>query len=610
MDNIHMWLTFAVITCTIIAYASERWSIEGVSLATLVAFLALFTLIPQADPDRQIEAHELLMGFANPALITVLSLLVIGQALFNTDALETPARWLSSLGGSNVQRTILVLLLAAGVTSAFLNNTPVVVMFIPIVVAIAAQRNFSASAALMPLSFVGILGGMTTLIGSSTNLLVAGVAQRYDIKIGFFDFTIPGLVLASVGLLFVIFIMPSLLGRRNTADLEKRPLSGRQFLAQIHIAEDHPLEGTASVAGLFPALEGITVRSVQRGETKILPPFEDTVLTIGDVVIVAATRSALTKALSVGAASLPLLGEEERDPNRASDQLKGVPENFSVAEAIVAPSSRYAGRTIEASRIRANYGTMVLGLQRRSTMARGLVRNIRLEPGDTLLIGGLPDDLDRLRHSRDLLLLERSAREVPLRAYAPRAIGIFAIVVAAASLGIMPIVAAALIGAYGVIASGCLSIRQAARSFDKQIFMMVGASLAAATALEQTGGAMYLADGAISMMQGMSSGVILSVLFLITAILTNVLSNNATAVLFTPVAIGMANSLQAPVEPFVVCIIFAANCSFATPVGYQTNLLVLGPGRYRFSDYLKAGVPLMLLIWITFSLFAPYYYGL
>ena len=605
-----MWLTFAVITCTIIAYASERWSIEGVSLATLVAFLALFTLIPQADPDRQIEAHELLMGFANPALITVLSLLVIGQALFNTDALETPARWLSSLGGSNVQRTILVLLLAAGVTSAFLNNTPVVVMFIPIVVAIAAQRNFSASAALMPLSFVGILGGMTTLIGSSTNLLVAGVAQRYDIKIGFFDFTIPGLVLASVGLLFVIFIMPSLLGRRNTADLEKRPLSGRQFLAQIHIAEDHPLEGTASVAGLFPALEGITVRSVQRGETKILPPFEDTVLTIGDVVIVAATRSALTKALSVGAASLPLLGEEERDPNRASDQLKGVPENFSVAEAIVAPSSRYAGRTIEASRIRANYGTMVLGLQRRSTMARGLVRNIRLEPGDTLLIGGLPDDLDRLRHSRDLLLLERSAREVPLRAYAPRAIGIFAIVVAAASLGIMPIVAAALIGAYGVIASGCLSIRQAARSFDKQIFMMVGASLAAATALEQTGGAMYLADGAISMMQGMSSGVILSVLFLITAILTNVLSNNATAVLFTPVAIGMANSLQAPVEPFVVCIIFAANCSFATPVGYQTNLLVLGPGRYRFSDYLKAGVPLMLLIWITFSLFAPYYYGL
>ena len=170
-----MWLTFWVITCTIIAFASERWSIEGISLAALVAFLALFVFIPQ-DSQNPIKAPELLMGFANPALITVLALLVIGRALFNTDALERPAEVLSKIGGSSAKRTIIVLLVTAGVTSAFLNNTPVVVMFIPIVVAIAAQRNFSASAALMPLSYVGILGGLTTLIGSSTNLLVAGVA--------------------------------------------------------------------------------------------------------------------------------------------------------------------------------------------------------------------------------------------------------------------------------------------------------------------------------------------------------------------------------------------------------------------------------------------------
>jgi len=537
MDTIHMWLTFAVITCTIIAFASERWSIEGVSLATLVAFLAIFTLLPQTGPLSPVTAPDLLMGFANPALITVLALLVIGQALFNTDALEAPARLLSSLGGSNVRRTIFVLLVVAGFTSAFLNNTPVVVMFIPIVIAIAAQRNFSASAALMPLSYVGILGGMTTLIGSSTNLLVAGVAERYDLDIGFFDFTVPGLVLAGVGLVFVVFIMPSLLGSRAAGGATDRLVTGRQFLAQIHISPGHPLEGEKSMAGLFPALQGITVRTVQRGETKILPPFEDTTLVADDVVIVAATRSALTKALSVGAASLPELAEEEKDPNRQSDQLTGVSENFTVAEAVVAPNSRYAGRTIEASRIRANYGTMVLGLQRRSSMARGLVRNIRLEPGDTLLIGGLPDDIDRLRESRDLLLLERSAKEVPLRAYAPRAISIFAMVIVAASFGLIPIVAAALMGAYAVIASGCISIRQAARSFDRQIFMMVGASLAAATALEKTGGAAYIAAGAVSALEGMSAGIVLSLLFLITAILTNVLSNNATAVLFTPIAI-------------------------------------------------------------------------
>jgi di/tricarboxylate transporter len=609
MDQFHMWMTFAVITCTIIAYGSEKWSIEGVSLAAIVSLLAVFSLVPQ-NTAEPVTATDLLLGFANPALITVLALLVIGRALFNTDALERPAEMLAKIGGRSARRTIFVLLVSAGVTSAFLNNTPVVVMFIPIVVAIAAQRNFSAAAALMPLSYIGILGGMTTLIGSSTNLLVAGVAQRYGYELGFFDFTIPGLVMAGVGLAFVVLVMPAILGKRSAADPEKRAASGRQFLAQIHVALDHPLEGTASVAGFFPALSDITVRAVQRDGQQILPPFEDIVLAAGDVVIVAATRRALTKALSAGFASLPQMAVEDHDPARRSNTLSAVTENFMIAEAVIAPGSRYAGRTIEASRIRATYGTMILGVQRRSAMARGLVRDIRLEPGDTVLIGGLPDDMERLRASRELLLLEHSAGEVPLRAYAPRAIAIFAMVILSASLSIVPIVVASVIGAYAVIASGCLSIRQAARSFDSQIYMLVGASLAASLALERTGGASYVASGFVDLLEGQTPATILSALFIVTAVLTNVLSNNATAVLFTPVAIGIAHRLGVSLEPFVVCIIFAANCSFATPVGYQTNLLVLGPGRYRFRDYMRSGIPLIILLWITFSLFAPFYYDL
>ncbi|MGI9366146.1 MAG: SLC13 family permease [Rhizobiaceae bacterium] len=609
MENVHMWLTFAVITFTIVAYAVERWSIEGVSLAALVSLLAIFSLVPQ-DLANPVTATDLLRGFANPALITVLALLVIGQALFNTDALERPAEMLSKFGGSNARRTIIVLLIAAGTTSAFLNNTPVVVMFIPIIASIAAQRNFSASAALMPLSYVGILGGMTTMIGSSTNLLVAGVAQRYDYELGFFDFTIPGLLMAGVGLVFVILVMPTLLGNRSATDPSKRVSSGRQFLAQIHITPGHKLEGVASVAGLFPAMTDITVRSIQRGSELILPPFEDIVLQDDDIVVVAATRTALTKALSDGAASLPKMSSKDHDPDRPSNTLSKVTENFTVAEAVVAPGSRYAGRTIENSQIRTTYGTMVLGLQRRSTMARGLMRENRLEPGDTLLIGGLPEDIERLRASRELLLLEHSAGEVPLRAYAPRAIAIFAAVILAASFSLVPIVVASVIGAYAVIASGCISIRQAAGSFDRQVYMMVGASLAGALALERTGGAAFIASWVINVMAGQSAAMILSALFIVTALLTNVLSNNATAVLFTPIAIGIAQRLGVGIEPFIVCIIFAANCSFATPVGYQTNLLVLGPGRYRFSDYLRCGIPLIILLWITFSLFAPFYYGL
>ncbi len=604
-----MWLTFVVIICTIIGFASEKWSIEGISLCAVATLLAIFTLVPQSS-STPVTAPDLIMGFANPALITVLALLVIGQALFNTDALERPAQLLSKAGGTSAQRTIIILLVTAGITSAFLNNTPVVVMFIPIVVAIAAQRNFTPSSALMPLSYVGILGGMTTLIGSSTNLLVAGVAERYGEKIGFFDFTLPGLVLAGVGLIYVLFVMPALLKDRSKNDNNKTAGTGRQFLAQIHISEGHPLYGQEAMAGLFPSLQDITVRSIQRGEKNILPPFEDITLSDGDIIIVAATRRALVKALSTGAATLPKLDNHDEMPNRESNTLTAVAEDFTVAEAVLPPGSRYAGRTVENSRIRSNYGTMVLGVQRRSAMSRGLMRNIRLEPGDTVLIGGLLDDIERLRESRDLLLLERSAAEVPLRSKAPLAIGIFALIIASASFGLVPIVAAALIGAYLVIATGCLSIRQATRSFDRQIYMMVGASLAAATAMERTGGAAYLANTVVGAMDGQSAAMVLSVLFIVTAILTNVLSNNATAVLFTPIAIGIAQKLNAPVEAFIVCIIFAANCSFATPVGYQTNLLVLGPGRYRFNDYLKAGIPLIIILWITFSLFAPSYYGL
>jgi len=617
-----MWATFVVIALSIVGYAWERWSIEGVALATLATLLALFTFVPQAPSDPSsgiVSADELIAGFANPALVTVLALLVIGQALFNTDALERPAELMAKLGGRSVFRTIFVLLLTAACTSAFLNNTPVVVMFIPIIAAIAKQRGFHPTQALLPLSYVGILGGMTTLIGSSTNLLVAGVAERSGLELGFFDFFIPGLVMAGTGFLYVVFVMPMLLGKRDMPDETSALASGRHFVAQIDVTDGHKLVGEEPVAGLFPSLQGITVRSIHRPstgqtgdnvQTTILPPFEDIALQPGDTIVVAATRRALTRALSEGAASLPQLEAHERDPERASDDLGRVSESFTLAEAVVAPGSRLSGRIIEAARIRQTYGTMVLGLQRRSSVSRGLMRQNRLEPGDTLLVGGLPDDMERLRESRQLLLLERSAAEVPLRAFAPRAIAIFTIVIILAATGIVPIVAASLIGAYAVIASGCLSLGQAARSFDKQIFMLVGASLAAATALEKTGGANYLATATVDLFSGSSATIILSALFIVTAALTNVLSNNATAVLFTPIAIGIAQALNAPLEPFVIGILFAANCSFATPVAYQTNLLVLGPGRYRFIDYVRCGVPLILLLWVAFTLFVPMYYGL
>lgn len=596
-----MWATFAIIALSIVAYAMEKWPIEAVSLASLSAFLALFSMEPAGS---RLSPGELVAGFSNPALVTVLALLIVGQALFNTDALDRPAQRIAAVTGGRPMRTLAAILLIAAVISAFLNNTPVVIMFIPIVTTIARQRSFEASKGLMPLSFATILGGNTTLIGSSTNLLVAGSAARSGIEIGFFDQTALGSILAAVGLVYVATILPRMLRARSGMADEIRRTTGRQFVTQIDVTQNHPLVGVQSRAGLFRELADMTVRAVLRDDVPILPPFENLTLQPGDTLIVAATRSALTHALSTGSAGLPAAEKEddEEDSPRQRD--------FTIAEAVVAPGSRYAARTIQGAGIRANDGVIVLGVQRKSHMQRTALSQMRLEPGDTILVGGRPEAVARLRSSRDLLLLEWSAATVPMRRYAPRALAVFAAIVVLAASGALPIMVAALIGALAMIASGCINVRQAARAFDSRIFMLAGASLAAAAALENTGGAAYLAHGAVKALDGQSAAVLISVFFLVVAAMTNLLSNHATAVLFTPIAIGIAGEIGADPVPFVIAVIFAANCSFATPIGYQTNLLVMAPGHYRFADFITAGTPLVILIWLTYSLVAPWYYGL
>ena len=595
-----MWATFAIIVATITAYALEKWSIEAVSLVAVAAFLLLFSLDMS---DQAPTPAELVAGFANPALVSVLCLLIVGQALFQTDALDGVSGWLSGMGGRSQTRTLVIILVGAAFISAMLNNTPVVVMLIPVMTTIARQKNFDAARGLMPLSFATILGGMTTLIGSSTNLLVAGVAADAGIGIGFFDITAIGMILAAVGLVYVVLAMPLLLKPRSGMAEQISNTTGKQFIAEIDISDGHPLEGIESRAGLFVELSGMTVRTILRRDIPILPPFENIRLEAGDVVIVAATRNALTRAMARGSTGIALADEE------ASEERELEP-HFTIAEAVVAPGSRYVSRTLQGAGIRANEGVQVLGLQRRNHMQRSGLADIRLEPGDTILVGGRPEEVSRLGASRDLLLLEASKVLVPMRRKAPMALTIFVALVALAALEILPIMVTALVGAMAMIVSGCINIRQAQRAFDSRIFMLVGASLAAATALERSGGAHYIAASAVSAMEGMPPSMVLSVFFLVLALLTNILSNNATAVLFTPVAVSIAKGLDVDPLPFVTAVIFAANCSFATPVGYQTNLLVMGPGHYRFQDFLRAGGPLVIIVWLTYSVVAPWYYGL
>ncbi|HUE46753.1 MAG TPA: SLC13 family permease [Aestuariivirgaceae bacterium] len=612
-----MWATFAVIGAAIVLFALERAAVEVIALGVIVALLLLFYFFPVIGPSGApaITPEDILAGFANPALITILGLLVIGQALHQTGALEELSNRIVPQGRKPSRATLWLLLLMAAVISAFMNNTPVVVIFIPVLAALANRAGAGAGRVLMPLSYVCILGGMTTLIGSSTNLLVANAAMReIGYEMSFFELTVPGTFLAAIGIIYALLVVPRLLHRNGGASGAKTDAQpdaqadGRQFLAQLEVTPGHPLEGMGSVAGLFPALRDITVLKLERHGQALLPPYEDLTFQAGDTLVVAATRQALTALLKVHPKPT---GDEAQtaDPATATGPLRQ-PANLLMAEAAVAPNSRLEGRFLQHVNFKAQTGCTIIGLQRHRRMLRGRLDTIRLQAGDVILILGPQEKVLELRSDRDLLVLEGSVTRVPHFAAAAPAIAIFALTVFAAATGLVPVVIAALCGAAASIVSGSLNVRQAARALDPQIVLLVAASIAMARALETTGGASFLAHHLVEALAGQSAIVILSAMFLLVAVTTNVLSNNATALLFTPIAIGTAAEIGADPVPFIHAVIFAANCPFATPIGYQTNLLVMSPGNYRFMDFVRTGTPLLIIMWLAFTILAPWYYGI
>jgi len=604
----HMWVILALIVAAMVAYALEKTPLDLTSLGIICVFMGFFHFFPLTGPDGEnlLPPVQLLEGFANPALITVLALLVMGQGLVRSGALEQVARLVYTVTRGHPLAATGLALFVVMVVSAFLNNIPVVVIFIPIMQALAGQLGRSASRLMIPLSYAAILGGMTTLIGSSTNLLVSSaLIELGERPLSFFEFTIPGALLAASGLFYILVVAPRLLPDREPLTEGIVDDSGKQFIAQIMVRPGSKLAGEKAVGGFFPRLKEMTVRLVQRGEHAFLPPFEDLSLIPGDIVVIAATRKVLTD-------SIRDLGGEAVIEDSSGDQARAGrrPTEQVLAEVMVAPSSRVVGQNLELIGFRYKYRCLVLGIQRQARMIRARMTEIRLEAGDVLLIQGHPDDVAALRANPDLVLLEWSAKDLPSPDHARTAGAIFAITIGLAALGLVPIVLAAMVGAGAMIASGCLNIRQALRAIDSNIVLMIGAALAMGVSLQQTGGAAFIAANLIAVFGDYGPVAVLSAFFLTVAVLSNVISTKACAVLFTPIAIGIANGLGVSPIAFAVTVVFAANCSFASPVGYQTNLLVMGPGHYRFYDFIRAGSPMIVFVWLVFTLVVPWYYGL
>ena len=591
-----MWAVLVGVALSIVLYCWERIPLEIASAAIVSAVLLFFHIFgDEAGPD----SGALLSGFANPALLTIMALLIVGQGIFHTGALDGPTRGLLAMFDVRPKITIAAIFGLVFVVSAFINNTPVVVMFIPILAAVAARMKSSPSVFMMPLSFVCILAGTTTLIGSSTNLLVAdSLRDATGEGLGLFEPFFPGMALAAAGLAYVLLIMPRLLPRHADMEAEFAGSAGKQYIAQIEVAPGHPLAGQTPVAGLFPDLQDMTIRMIQRGEQAWLPPFDDITLEPGDLIIVAATRKRLTELLS----SRP---EFVRGVLRSAGPQDGPTpgERLALTEAVVSPGSRLIGRTIRQIGFRHSVGAIVLGVQRRSRMLRARMGEIRLEAGDVLLLFGSTDAIHSLRADRDVLLMEWATSDLPDIRKAALARTILGAVVLLAATGLLPIVVASVLGATAMIASGCLNVRQAARAIDLKLFMLIGSAFALGEAMDASGAAAVLAVSVVDAFAGFGVTILLSALFSLVMVLTNILSNNATAILFTPIAVAAAERVGADPHMFALTVLFAANTCFATPIGYQTNLLVMGPGKYKFADFARAGAPLCLLIWLVFTLY-------
>ncbi len=620
--NFHMWFVLFLTGAAVVMFAREKWPLEVTSVILLTALLLFgqFFELPDANGKNQLDAYQLLSGLVNPALVAVLALLVMGQAVIHTDSLRPliyffvkskmlPA-WMS-IGG---------ILIFVMILSAFLNNTPLVILAIPIMQALASSAGMSESRLMMPLSYVAIIGGMTTLVGSSTNLLVSSamVDLGYD-PLQFFDFVVPGMMMAAVGFVYIVLVLPKTLpSRKSLTDQLKG--GEKEFVAELDVAEDSPMIGAQCVDGRFAEVPDLDIRLIQRAGHLILPPFEGYEIQVNDILIVAATREALAELLSKYPGfllsedeemSIQLKSDKKNEEKQGPAELEAkVAETRILAEVMITPASRMVDMTIDQVGFHRQFGTIVLGIQRRARVVRRRLGRIRLEAGDVLLVAGSQGAVNDMRNNPDVIVLSGSKRELPIPKKAPIAGFIFLGTVLAASTGIMSIAVAALTGSVLLIATGCLNIRQATRAIDRKIILLVGSMLALGTALQATGGAQFIADQLLLLPFADNPLYMVATLFIIVAVSTNILSNNACAILFTPIAVNMAINLG--VDPFIfaVAVIMAANCSFASPIGYKTNLLVMGPGHYRFRDFMKAGIPLVLILWVTYIFIAKFYFNL
>ena len=595
----------AVLGLTVVAlflFTRERIPLETSSLLVLALLAAGFEWFPYQYDSQTLHAPDFFYGFGHPALVAVCGLMIVGHGLVRTGALEPVGRLLARSWSHSPQLTFLLTLVLAGLMSAFINNTPVVVLMLPILVSVSLRAGTSASGILMPMGLATLVGGMATTIGTSTNLLVVSVASDLGLhRFGMFDFFVPAIIAGSFGILYLWLIVPRILPERQTSLTDTSP---RIFSARLGITEQSDADGRTLAELLEKTGNEMNVQRIQRGENMLLP-LPDATIRTGDQLILEDTPAQLKEYEQVLGAML-YSGEsavDEDHPLEAGDQ--------QLAEIVVVQGSPLVDRTLNASRFTDRYQLVTIALHQAGRTVHTLrkdIGDIFLQVGDILLVQGAREQLAQIKRDGDLLVLDATA-DLPMTKKAPLALVIMGLVIVSAAIGLLPIAISAVAGALLMLLFGVLAWRDIGNALSSAVIMIVVVSLALGMALTKTGATTWLADLYLFLTAGLSPEAMLSGLILLMALLTNIVSNNAAAVIGTPVAISIANGLGLPAEAFVLAVLFGANMSYATPIAYKTNLLVMNAGGYTFGDFVRIGLPLTLIMWLSLSWLLPRLYG-
>ena len=585
-------LLVMILSLTLVLLVTQLIRIEVVALS-VIALLGLSGILTPG---------EALSGFANPAMLTVAAMLVLSAGLERAGIVDYIGRAIARRAHGSLTRVLLLLAMPTAFFSAFMNNTAVVALLIPVAVTLGRSLDQPASKLLIPISFISILGGTCTLIGTSTNILVDGLyRQAGGPGFGMFELSGLGLVYLAIGGVYVILAAPRWLPHRTVLASLMGDSEGGKFVTEVSVPTGSVLIGKR-IQDVLGNDAKVRVLELVRQEEATVGPGQATELKAGDVLLIEGSARTIHEMIEQRRVEYgTAISDADRTPIRRVD--------LRMVEAVITPGSNFLHHKVQDLGLNRRLGIRVLALRRLGRHHQYKLRSLGVRSGDVLLLQGERDALRNLQEEGDVLLIEGVEQTLTFPDKAPLALGILLTVVGLAAGDVAPLVLLALAGVGAMLLTGCLTIPLATRALDSSVLFLLAGMIPLGVAMEKAGLAAVIADFVVGIAGPYGPVVMIGAVYLLTSVLTEVLSNNAAAVLLTPICLGIAVQLGIDPKPLLVAITFGASASFATPIGYQTNTMVMGPGGYLFRDFLRIGVPLNILLAIVATLLIPLFWS-